>query len=230
MAIHLEMIKIKELPKEERPREKALLYGIDSLNNRELLAILLRTGYQGNSALGIADSLLANFSSLSNILNASPAELSQIKGISKTKSLELLAIGALSKRAGKETFKKFSSSKEIYESYKERYRNQDKEEIILLNFNREKTLLSEHIMSFNNQSFSSLSVPKTLAKALKDNASGFVLIHNHPSGLPLPSKEDIIFTNSLKEAASNVHLSFLDHIIIGRDSYYSFQEEGLFDK
>ena len=222
------MIKIKELPSEERPREKALTYGIDSLNNRELLAILLRTGYKGYSALDIADELLKRFISINGILNASTAELSAIKGISKSKSLELLAIGELSKRAREQPLKRFSNPKEIYSFYRKRWESSKSEEIILLSVNRTKSLIAEHILSFNNQSFSSLSIGQTLSTALKDGAYAFVLIHNHPSGFPLPSSEDIEFSYQLNESAQKLGLIFLDHIIVGNDSYFSFSEEKLF--
>ena len=222
------MIKIKELPSKERPREKALTYGIDSLNNRELLAILLRTGYKASSALDVADELLKKFASINGILNASTAELSAIKGISKSKSLELLAIGELSKRANEQPLKKFGSPREIYSFYRKRWESSKGEEIILLSVNRTKSLIAEHTLSFNNQSFSSLSIGQTLSTALKDGAHAFILIHNHPSGFPLPSSEDIEFSYQLNESAEKLGLIFLDHIIVGNDSYFSFSEEKLF--
>ncbi len=230
MAIHLEMIKIKELPSEERPREKALTYGINSLNNRELLAILLRTGYKGSSALDVADQLLKAFSSMNGILNASPKELSQVKGISKSKSLELLAIAELAKRAKREPLKCFIRPEEIYDYYRQRWKANERETIILLSVNRNKTLIAEHLLSLNNKAFSSISFGQTLSKVLKDGAYGFILLHNHPSGFPLPSNNDIELTYRLNEEARKLGIVFLDHVIAGEDSYYSFSEQGLFKK
>lgn len=220
-------MKIKDLPNEERPREKAITYGIDSLNNRELLAILLRTGYQGMSALDIADNLLKEFSSISAIIRASPQELSNTKGISKSKSLEILAIGALAKRDHLRTYKKFSNASEIYQFYRKRWELIPQEEIYLLSFNRHKSLISEHRLSLGNEFSSSISIGQTLSHALKDQAYGIVLLHNHPSNLVLPSKEDLSFTLELKENAYKLGIKLLDHIIIGLDSYFSFTEQNL---
>ncbi len=221
-------MKIKALSKEERPREKALTYGIESLNNRELLALLLRTGYKGCSALDVADSLLSNFSSLRNVLNASAFELSQIRGISKVKALEIISIGELSKRAEKEERTRLINPKDVFLRYGNSLSSNDGEKIILISLNRNKQIIREHIVSLNNESFSSISIQNSLSLVLKDMAIGFILIHNHPSGLPLPSKQDITFTDKLRMSANSLGLKFFDHIILSKNSYFSFSEEGLF--
>ena len=221
-------MKIKALSKEERPREKALTYGIESLNNRELLALLLRTGYKGCSALDVADSLLSNFSSLKNVLNASAFELSQIRGISKVKALEIISIGELSKRAEREEKTRLSNPKDVFMRYGSVLSSNEGEKIILISLNRNKQIIREHVVSLNNESFTSISIQNSLSLVLKDMAFGFVLIHNHPSGLPLPSKRDITFTDKLRMSADSLGLRFFDHIILSKNSYFSFSEEGLF--
>ena len=221
-------MKIKALSKEERPREKALTYGIESLNNRELLALLLRTGYKGCSALDVADSLLSNFSSLKNVLNASAFELSQIRGISKVKALEIISIGELSKRAEREEKTRLSNPKDVFMRYGSVLSSNEGEKIILISLNRNKQIIREHVVSLNNESFTSISIQNSLSLVLKDMAFGFVLIHNHPSGLPLPSKQDITFTDKLRMSADSLGLRFFDHIILSNNSYFSFSEEGLF--
>ncbi len=221
-------MKIKALSREERPREKALTYGIESLNNRELLALLLRTGYKGCSALDVADSLLSNFSSLRNVLNASASELSQIRGISKVKALEIISIGELSKRAEKEERTRLINPKDVFLRYGNSLSSNDGEKIILISLNRNKQIIREHIVSLNNESFSSISIQNSLSLVLKDMAIGFILIHNHPSGLPLPSKQDITFTDKLRMSTDSLGLKFFDHIILSKNSYFSFSEEGLF--
>ena len=221
-------MKIKALSKEERPREKALTYGIESLNNRELLALLLRTGYKGCSALDVADSLLSNFSSLKNVLNASAFELSQIRGISKVKALEIISIGELSKRAEREEKTRLSNPKDVFMRYGSVLSSNEGEKIILISLNRNKQIIREHVVSLNNESFTSISIQNSLSLVLKDMAFGFVLIHNHPSGLPLPSKQDITFTDKLRMSADSLGLRFFDHIILSKNSYFSFSEEGLF--
>ncbi len=221
-------MKIKALSKEERPREKALTYGIESLNNRELLALLLRTGYKGCSALDVADSLLSNFSSLRNVLNASASELSQIRGISKVKALEIISIGELSKRAEKEERTRLINPKDVFLRYGNSLSSNDGEKIILISLNRNKQIIREHIVSLNNESFTSISIQNSLSLVLKDMAIGFILIHNHPSGLPLPSKQDITFTDKLRMSTDSLGLKFFDHIILSKNSYFSFSEEGLF--
>ena len=221
-------MKIKALNKEERPREKALTYGIESLNNRELLALLLRTGYKGCSALDVADSLLSNFSSLKNVLNASAFELSQIRGISKVKALEIISIGELSKRAEKEEKTRLADPKDVFLRYGSVLSSSEGEKIILISLNRNKQIIREHVVSLNNESFTSISIQNSLSLVLKDMAIGFILIHNHPSGLPLPSKQDITFTGKLKMSADSLGLRFFDHIILSKNSYFSFSEEGLF--
>ena len=221
-------MKIEALSKEERPREKALTYGIESLNNRELLALLLRTGYKGCSALDVADSLLSNFSSLKNVLNASAFELSQIRGISKVKALEIISIGELSKRAEREEKTRLSNPKDVFMRYGSVLSSNEGEKIILISLNRNKQIIREHVVSLNNESFTSISIQNSLSLVLKDMAFGFVLIHNHPSGLPLPSKQDITFTDKLRMSADSLGLRFFDHIILSKNSYFSFSEEGLF--
>ena len=221
-------MKIKALSKEERPREKALTYGIESLNNRELLALLLRTGYKGCSALDVADSLLSNFSSLKNVLNASAFELSQIRGISKVKALEIISIGELSKRAEKEEKTRLADPKDVFLRYGSVLSSNEGEKIILISLNRNKQIIREHVVSLNNESFTSISIQNSLSLVLKDMAIGFILIHNHPSGLPLPSKQDITFTDKLRMSADSLGLRFFDHIILSKNSYFSFSEEGLF--
>ena len=128
-------MRMKQLPSVERPREKAIIYGIKSLKNRELLAVLLRTGYRGGNALDLADDLLVRFGSISGILKASIPQLCEVRGISKAKALEISAVGELSFRGRQKESLRFFSAREIYDHYRSRLDSLNQEEVILLCFN-----------------------------------------------------------------------------------------------
>lgn len=219
-------MRIQDLPEAERPREKAASYGVSSLNNREVLALLLRTGYRGASALDLADHLLEEFGSIQSILGAEISELSKVKGISKSKALELASIGELAKRAEKEMRYVFRDANSLFTRYKEQGEN-EQEVVLLLTFDRAKRLIREHNLRIGNSLQSVVSIAEILSRVLKDGAKNFVLLHNHPSGVPLPSKEDIEFSALLSEESARLGLRFLDHLILAKASYFSFHEQEL---
>ena len=221
------MMKIQDLPKSERPREKAIAQGVDSLNNRELLALLIRTGCEGMSALDVADALLNKFNSIDGILHASVEQLCQIKGISKSKALIFASLGILSKRAAHDISFKFTGCVDLFQIYRNKLADSMKEEVYLLTFNRRKYLIGEHKLRVGGEESSSISIGEILSEVLRDGSRVFILLHNHPSGMPLPSKEDYEFTVELGKEAKKLGIRLIDHMVIGEDGFYSFHEEHL---
>lgn len=220
---------MKTLPKRERPREKLLMYGVDSLSNIELLAIILRTGSKKETALELSRKVLSLNESISFLKDISIEELKSIKGIGEAKASEILATIELGKRISLDTnfYKKIKSSTDIGNylvdlmgNYKQEYFN-----IILLD-------TKNNIIGVKNISKGSLNStivhPREVFKeAVKKSTASLILAHNHPSGETDPSKEDIGITKKLLEVGNIVGINVLDHIIIGQNKYFSFKEEGL---
>lgn len=220
---------MKTLPKGERPREKLLMYGVDSLSNIELLAIILRTGSKKETALELSRKVLSLNESISFLKDISIEELKSIKGIGEAKASEILATIELGKRISLDTnfYKKIKSSTDIGNylvdlmgNYKQEYFN-----IILLD-------TKNNIIGVKNISKGSLNStivhPREVFKeAVKKSTASLILAHNHPSGETDPSKEDIGITKKLLEVGNIVGINVLDHIIIGQNKYFSFKEEGL---
>ncbi|WP_307406394.1 RadC family protein [Breznakia pachnodae] len=224
------MVKIKEIQIQERPREKAILNGIESLSNRELLAIVLRCGYKGTSVLDLADSILQKVSGFSSIGTMSYEDLVSIKGVSSSKALEILAVFEISKRVSYENVVngfQVNSPKNLVEylSKKIGFKQQENFHVLFLNIKNqiifEKTIF---IGTLN----ASVAHPRDIYKeAVKKNAASIIVSHNHPSQSCIPSEQDITFTNTLVDAGTVIGIPVLDHIVVSNNDYFSFKEQGL---
>lgn len=225
---------IANWPIGERPRERLIKYGADKLSNAHLLAILLRSGVAGSSAIDIAQMLLTKFGSLRGIDTKSVTELKKIKGLGIAKIAQLKAALEIGKRLREEKTKprkKIKTSKDIVDyclNYFLPYLRDLKKEIfkaILLDGKNKiikDVTISEGILT------ASIVHPREVIKeAIAESSAAIVLVHNHPSGESEPSKDDIEITNQLISACELVGLRVLDHIILGDDNYYSFLNEGL---
>lgn len=225
---------IKELHKEERPYEKCLQYGAANLTDIELLAILLRSGTKGENSLMLARRLLYLNQQQEGILNIQKLTydaLIQTKGIGQVKAVQILAICELAKRMAKATAVKglsFQNPASIADYYMEDLRHQKQEIMKLLMLNTKAKLLGETNISKGTVNASLVSPRELFIEALQKNAVSIILLHNHPSGDPAPSREDILITKRIKEAGALIGVELLDHIIIGNNCYTSLAEEGLF--
>jgi len=228
------MSKIKEMPFEQRPYDRAMEYGVESLTDVELLAVLLRTGTRDVNVVNLAYNVLdgdgANFG-IHSIFHHNMEKLLSIKGIGKVKAVQILALGEFCKRAWTRKNSKnsisFSSPDVVANYYKETIRHLEVEELRLVFLDTRQRPISDMVISVGTVNASLISVREILIESLKHLAVNVILIHNHPSGDPSPSKADIDVTKEINKALDSIGIELIDHIVIGDNCYYSFKEQGI---
>jgi len=221
------MSKLKELLKDEMPREKLINQGVEQLTNVELLAIILRTGTKEKNVLELSREILQRYP-LHFVSRKLYHELLKFRGISKAKATQIIATFELSRRLSqKRTLKntKLSCSKEVYQYIGAELEHLHKERVVILLVNTKNTLIRKEILHEGSLSSSIIEPREIVKKVLDFNASGFFLIHNHPSGDSTPSKEDIEITKRIQKISTLLEVKFLDHIIIGSDYFSFFDKE-----
>lgn len=222
---------IKEMPEESRPRERLVEYGAESLSNTELLAILIGTGTKKETALDLANKILLQTGGLKSFVGLDFVELQAIKGIGLAKGAQLKAAIELSKRIAATTQEVRSvirSPQDVASLIMEDMRHLDREHFKVLNLNTKN-----HVLNIENISVGSLNAsivhPRELfKKAIIKSSAAVILLHNHPSGDPTPSREDIDITKRMAEAGKILGIEVLDHVIIGDNKFISLKEQGLF--
>ncbi len=226
--------RIQELPEDERPREKLEKLGAAALADSELIAILLRVGMKGKSAIDLGRELIQRFGSLSELARASVQEIKNVKGLGLAKAVQLAAAFGLAGRLAKETLVRTPMDRPelIHELLGAELRQLEKESLRLVLLD---TRL--HLMRVEEVSLGSLNEciahPREIFKVvIQFNAYGFILVHNHPSGDPSPSDADRRLTIRLAECARLLQILFCDHVILGspapgRQPYFSFKECGI---
>ncbi|SHJ90352.1 RadC family protein [Hespellia stercorisuis] len=224
---------MKELPRDEQPYEKCEKYGTGNLSNTELLAVLLRTGSKGISAMELARRILNPISSAEGILNLhswTMEKLLKVRGIGKVKAVQILCICELAKRLAKASAGeglRFTCSGSIAQYYMEEMRHEKQENLKLLLLNTRMKLIGESNISKGTVNMAIISPRELFVEALQKNAVAIVLLHNHPSGDSTPSKEDVLTTRRIRDAGALIGIELLDHIIIGDNEYASMAEHGL---
>lgn len=221
------MSKIKNIEMFNRPREKALKYGIDSLTDTELLAILIRCGIKGVSALELSENILKEYKNLCELFNADIYNLMKIKGIKRAKALELMAVIELSKRLSQENNQKVSQIKDaedVYNLLKSDLENEHQEKFIVMFLNSKLNIIKKETMFLGGESSSIVDVNLLFKKAIACGARRLICAHNHPSGDVTPSQEDIAITNKIRNFSKIVQITLLDHLIIGKNNYFSFND------
>lgn len=217
-------MKIKDLPLEERPRERLINYGVNSLSNEELIAILLKTGTVNNSAKSLAQNVLKN---IDNINNVRINNLIAIKGIGISKACTIIASLELGKRLNNKVLtlkNKFNNPKIIFEYYQTRLKDIKQEHFYAIYLDSKNKIIDDKLL-FIGTINASLVHPRDIFKeAYLLNAASIICIHNHPSGNPVPSKEDMLLTKDLTKIGVLMGIKVIDHIIIGENNYYSFYE------
>jgi DNA repair protein RadC len=226
--------RIRELPEDERPREKLANLGPSALSNAELLAIFLRTGIAGKSAVELARQLLRERGSLQGLARTTPAELMQFSGVKMAKATQLCAAFELGRRLVQEQIPNavLDTPERVFEFMGPRMRalSQECVSVILLDARRGLIKVEEVTRGTINES---LAHPREILRvALSHSSHSFVLVHNHPSGNPMPSSADRELTRRLFRASETVGVPLIDHIIIGAAAvdgppYFSFREAGL---
>jgi DNA repair protein RadC len=225
---------IRELPIQQRPREKLLARGVSALSDAELVAILLRTGTRGANAVALAEQLIQRFGSFGNLARTSALELAKIKGIGLAKGLQLTAAFAVGARLAAERTRNgpVDNPQTIYDLLGPEMSLLDRESlrIVLLDAKQRVITIQEISRGTLNES---LAHPREIFKpAITHSAFSFVLAHNHPSGDPSPSEADIRLTRRVAEASRVLQITFHDHVIIGSPlngspGYFSFKEAGV---
>ncbi len=222
--------KIKHWPENERPRERLVKYGAESLSDAQLLAIILRTGSGEKGVLSLSMSLLDAFKTLRNMDAASIAELSSMKGLGTAKVSQIKAAFELGKRLmgeSSEGMPVFSSSHAVYSYFAPRFKNLKKEFFISVLLDAKNRFIRECKVSEGTLTNSIIHPREAFKEAIKESAASVIFAHNHPSGDPEPSKDDIVITERLKSAGEIIGINVLDHVIIGDGKYVSLKEKGL---
>lgn len=221
------MSKISDINKSDRPRERLLKLGSSSLTTAELLAILIRTGVKGKSAIEIAQDMLNRFGGIRPLFNASYAELSKVKGLSTAKITTLLASMELGLRYAKEGGEKkkiIKSPKDVYEFYCHNFVGLTKEIFIALYLNSRNEVLFEERLGSSTTNMCICHPQEFVRGLLNNGASRLILIHNHPSQDKTPSNNDISFTKDLASHLKYFGFELLDHIIVVENSYTSLKD------
>ena len=223
---------IRKWPEDERPRERLLRYGAGSLSTAQLMAIILRIGGKGKSAIQLAREVLHNFHSLQEIDDAALAEFSDIKGMGSAKVSQMKAAFELGKRLIQESNewntgnRSFTSSKDVYEYYRPIFFGLKKEKFLCALLNTKNSVVKDMVVSEGTLTSSLVHPREVFRYAIKEAAASVLFIHNHPSGDTNPSKDDITITRRLVETGRIVGINVLDHIIISDGTYLSLMEKG----
>jgi len=226
------MSRIKDWPAADRPREKLLHGGPAVLSDAELLGLILRTGDSRTctTALDLARKLLIGFGSLRGLAGASVAELCKTPGIGPAKAAEILAVCELSRRFATTSLlpgERYSSSGEVFRHFHERLRDRKKEVFLTLLLDAKNRVLREILISEGSLNASIVHPREVFVPVVRESAAAVLFVHNHPSGDPTPSREDLELTKRLSEAGALMGVRVLDHIIIGSGRYMSFADQGL---
>jgi DNA repair protein RadC len=229
--------RIKDIPAHERPRERLAAKGADALKDSELVAILLRTGLQGRSAIQVAEELLVKFGTFNRLATASVKELQSIKGVGSDKAITLKAAFELARRMAGELRREtptLDSPDRIADMLREENRHYRVEQFQIVLLNTRRRLISVEMISSGTLDTLLVHPREVFQAAISANASAIVLAHNHPSGDPTPSEADIRVTRDLIRAGQILKIEILDHIILGQRSderardFVSLRELGYF--
>ena len=230
----MSQLKIREMPREERPREKLAAHGASALTSPELIAILLRTGRRGANAVEVARQLLEKYGSLTGLTRCTVDELRKVKGIGPTKAVQLVAAFGLGHRLARETLskQKIDSPELVNELVGPEMRRLRKESLRVILLDTRYHLIRVEEVSIGSVN-ESIAHPRDIFRpALVSSAYAVIVVHNHPSGDASPSQTDHSLTRRLAEAAELLQIKLLDHLIIGAPSegnpgYFSFKEAGV---
>ena len=220
---------VKHWPADERPRERLIAHGAASLSDAQLLAIIIKNGRAGRSALDLAMELLIKFQNLAGIEKAGISEMCIVPGIGKAKAAEIKAAIEIGRRYQRPSLAGASlcSSTDVVEYYRPRLRDLKKEVFRCVLLDTKNKVIREDEVSQGSLSASIVHPRETFKAAIRESAAAVIFIHNHPSGDTRPSQEDILLTRRLIQAGDVLGIRVLDHIIIGDGIHYSFRDNGL---
>jgi DNA repair protein RadC len=228
---------VRDLPQQERPRERLQKFGAEALSAQELLAVVLGRGISGESVMTTAQKLISQFGSLKNIMQASAEDLQSIKGIGVAKALQIKACAEIARRSSqsaeavgeqiKFARQSFLSPEAIHKLVNSEISNYAKEHFLVLSFDIRHKLLGIDTVSVGTLTQSLVHPRETFDAAIRRHAAHIILAHNHPSNNTEPSANDLELTRRLVEAGKILDIHVLDHVIVSRDNFLSFKEEHL---
>jgi DNA repair protein RadC len=223
-------VAFRDLPRAERPREKLLEQGARALSNAELLAVVLRTGTRGESALDQARALLdACGQRLRGLAQAGTGDLCHLHGVGPTKAAQVLALVELAKRFGEEEFapgEPFKGSYDVYAHFRERLADERSEQFFAVLLDNRNRKIRDVRVSQGSLTASIVHPRDVFLPVIREAAAAVIFVHNHPSGDPTPSREDLEITRRLREVGDLIGVKVLDHVVIGRGRYVSFVDDG----
>lgn len=225
-------IMVRDLPMDERPREKLVKYGPSYLSNAELLAILLRTGTREMSVLHVAEEVLSHFEGqgLSGLVHMSPDEIAQVNGVGPAKAATILAAVELGRRLAVQAAENISTiggPEDAAHYAMPRYRHELQEHFALMTLDTKNHVTGFFDLTTGTLSASLVHPREVYRKAIQQSAASIIVFHNHPSGDPSPSREDIAVTERLVKSGKVLGIDLLDHIILGKENFLSMKEEGM---
>ena len=219
-------VRIKDIPTFDRPIECLINVGLDSLNNEELLAIILKSGYHGASSKDIANTLLSEVGSIKKLSNINYETLKKIKGIGSVKACTLLASIELGKRINNmvDNIKgvKLNNVELVYNYYKDKIGNKLQEYFYAVYLDNGKRILGDKLLFIGTINYSIVHPREVFKEAYNLSASAIILVHNHRANNPIPSSEDIKTTNNLIKVGNILGIKIIDHVIVCENKYYSF--------
>lgn len=220
---------IKDFPESERPRERFIQFGPGSLSNQELIAILLRTGTKDESVLQLSNRLLNHFEGLRLLKDATLNEITQIKGIGVAKAIQILAAVEIGRRISNLNYNEryvIRSPEDAANYCMNDMRFLAQEHFVCLYLNTKNQVIHKQTIFIGSLNASIVHPREVFKEALRRSAASLICLHNHPSGDPTPSREDIEVTKRLTESGKIIGIELLDHVIIGENKYVSLKEKG----
>ena len=221
------VLMIRDMPNNERPRERGIKYGVDKLSNEELLSIILKTGTKNYSVRTLSNSILSRVKDVNDLKNVTLSSLIKIKGVGKVKAITLLSSLELGKRVYYTVNKngiKLNNAQVIYEYFKDLFTLETQEYFYAIYLDSKSKLISYKLLFKGTINHSCVHPREVFKFAFLESANSIVVIHNHPSGDASPSKDDELTTKSLMEIGSLMGVPVIDHIVFGNNNYFSFYE------
>lgn len=223
-------IRIKDIEKLDRPRERLINSGVEVLSNEELLAIILKTGNKENSAKELASILIKELDGIKNLNTINFEKLKSIKGIGPAKACEILASIELGKRINREISNLnnviLNKTSKVYEYYKNIIGDKQQEYFYCVYLDNKKRIIKDKLLFIGTLNYSIVHPREVFKNAYIFSASSIIVVHNHPTGNVIPSKQDLELTNNLISVGNILGIKVIDHVIIGKNNYYSFLENG----
>jgi DNA repair protein RadC len=220
---------IKQWPQFERPRERLIHHGAEYLADAELLAIILVKGHSGKSSVELARSLLAKYGSLRKLMNIPYSEMKEVHGIGRAKYSQIKAALEIGVRLSQEKMfpgKRIQKAQDVVDYYYAEMRDKKKELFHILLLDVRYQIIRDVLISMGSLTETTVHPREVLKEVIKESAAAVIFLHNHPSGNPQPSKQDLELTDRLCKSCHMMGVKVLDHIVIGEDNFYSFAQMG----